>query len=384
MALISRTDDQKQVDSSLAGAYDASPVKFMIYGRGCSKRLASIVTKLGASKAFIITGQSLSTKTPVIQQIEKDLGSAHVGTFTKIGQHAPISDIREATLMVRDSGADILISVGGGSPIDSAKAIAYNLHQENDNWIPSVAVPTTLSVAETTQNAGFTSEEQKKVSISHPEMVPKAVVYDGDIALYTPSNLWTSTGIRALDHAVELLYHPLASEIPTKRLALSAIQDLFTYLPVSHQNPQDADIRQKLFLAAYSSLFPFLYTGGVGLSHSIGHSLGATYSIPHGITSCLSLAPVIRFKADKNPEEAKQIARVLPYIGKESTGDAAGDAKIVSMAVKELIDRLGHTSTLTQYGVKPGEEDIIAEHALASGSQHPDFKNLTKIIRNLY
>jgi 3-oxoacid CoA-transferase len=142
------------------------------------------------------------------------------------------------------------------------------------------------------------------------------------------------------------MYHPLASEIPTKRMCLEAIKDLFTYLPQSKANPQDADLRTKLFLACYSSLFPFLYTGGVGLSHSIGHAIGATYSIPHGITSCLSLAPTVHFKAS-NAEEAKQIARIIPYIGKQSTGSDEKDSHIVGDSIAGLVETLGHKTTLT-------------------------------------
>ena len=145
-----------------------------------------------------------------------------------------------------------------------------------------------------------------------------------------------------------MLYHPLASEVPTKRLALEAIRDLFTYLPISHKDPEDADARQKLLLACYSSLFPFLYTGGVGLSHSLGHSLGATYSIPHGITSCITLSSVVAFKADTQPEESKQISRILPYIGETSTGNPADDSRKVSAAIAKLVEGLGHKSTLTQ------------------------------------
>lgn len=276
------------------------------------------------------------------------------------------------------SGCDVLIAIGGGSPIDSAKAIAYNIHQETGKWIPSIAVPTTLSVAETTQNAGFTTEEKHKIAVSDPELVPKgssehmqissakltvtAVVYDGELAIHTPLNLWTSTGvswtvytcrsltndgqIRSLDHAVELMYHPLASEIPTKRMCLESIKDLFTYLPQSKANPEDAEVRTKLFLACYSSLFPFLYTGGVGLSHSIGHAIGATYMIPHGITSCLTLAPTVHFKAS-NPEEAKQIARIIPYIGQQSAGSDEKDSHIVADAIAGLVEQLGHKTTLT-------------------------------------
>lgn len=76
---------------------------------------------------------------------------------------------------MKECGADVLISVGGGSPIDSAKAVAYEIHQQTGTWIPSIAVPTTLSVAETTQNAGFTTEERKKIAVSHPELVPKGI-----------------------------------------------------------------------------------------------------------------------------------------------------------------------------------------------------------------
>ena len=188
------------------------------------------------------------------------------------------------------------------------------------------------------------------------------------------------------------MYHPLAAEIPTKRMCLEAIKDLFMYLPQSKSNPDDADVRVKLFLACYSSLFPFLYTGGVGLSHSIGHAIGATYSIPHGITSCLSLAPTVHFKAS-NAEEAKQIARIAPYIGKQSTGSDEKDAHVVGGAIASLVEELGHKTTLTKvmprnrlvieplltvskYDVPTGdaEEEAIAGRALHS-KEHKDFAN---------
>ncbi|PGH11935.1 hypothetical protein AJ80_06900 [Polytolypa hystricis UAMH7299] len=362
------------VDTSMAGSYRASPVKYMTYGRGSTSSLPNIVSELSVTKAYIITGQSLNKKTPVIRNIESILGSIHAGTFSNIGQHSPIAGILEATSRVREAGADVLISVGGGSPIDAAKSIAYHIHQKTGKWIPSIAVPTTLSVAETTQNAGYTNEYGHKVAVSNPELVPKAVIYDGDIALHTPLRLWTSTGMRALDHAVEFQYHPLAPEIPTRRLALESIRDLFTYLPISHQNPEDADARQSLFLAAYSALFPLLFSGSVGLSHSIGHAIGASYGIPHGITSCLSLAPTVHLKADTQPEEAKLIARIVPYLGKQSTGEAKKDAHVVGDAIAELVETLGLKSSLTEYNVPPGDEEAIARRALRGGDDHPDFK----------
>ncbi|KAF1359511.1 alcohol dehydrogenase [Lizonia empirigonia] len=353
------------------------------------RRWLGLITQLGGTKAFVVTGRSLYEKTPVIKNVERQLGDMHGGTFYRIGQHAPIQLIRDATTMMSKSGCDILVSVGGGSPIDSAKAIAHNIYRETGNWIPSIAVPTTLSCAETTQNSGFTTDEGHKIAVSDPEQVPKgsilAVIYDGENALHTPINLWLSTGMRALDHAVELIYHPLASEIPTKRLCLEAIKDLFTYLPQSKANPDDAEVRTKLFLACYASLFPFLFSGGVGLSHSIGHAIGATYAIPHGITSCLSLTPVVRLKAN-NPKEAEQIARILPYISRQSTGDNNKDAQVVADAISDLVEQLGLQTTLTAYSVPTGEEeeDAIASRALHGNKDHKDFANLKQIIRTLY
>ncbi|OSS55167.1 hypothetical protein B5807_00815 [Epicoccum nigrum] len=372
-------------DSSAMGMYRASPARLMLYGNGTTSQLRDVITQLGVTKAFVVTGRSLYEKTPVIKNVEKLLGDMHGGTFYKIGQHAPIQLIREATELMSKSGCDVLVSVGGGSPIDSAKAIAHNIHEETGRWVPSIALPTTLSVAETTQNAGFTTDEGHKIAVSDPEQVPKAVIYDGENAVHTPMNLWLSTGMRALDHAVELMYHPLASEIPTKRLCLEAIKDLFTYLPQSKANPNNAEIRTKLFLACYASLFPFLFIGGVGLSHSIGHAIGATYAIPHGITSCLSLAPVVRLKAS-NPDEAKQIARIIPYIGKQSTKDDSKDAQVVADAIANLVDELGLKTTLTDYNVPTGEEEenAIASRALHSNKDHKDSANLKQIIRNLY
>ncbi|PBP23457.1 alcohol dehydrogenase IV [Diplocarpon rosae] len=406
-----------QVDSSLVGCYSVSPARYMIYGRGTAQKLDEVIAKIGTTKAFIITGRSLSTKTPVIKDAEAALGSAHVGTFSKIGQHAPITAIREATELVKKSDADVLVSIGGGSPVDSAKAIAFQIHRETGKWIPSIAVPTTLSVAETTQNAGFTNEEKQKIAVRDPELVPKSISKPSDgESCADRTQLWFTMGIlrctlrsrygparecasphprsstqsaenvqvRALDHAVELLYHPLAPEIPTKRLALEAIRDLFTYLPQSRAEPADAEIRQRLFLACYASLFPLMLSGGVGLSHSTGHALGATYDIPHGITSCLTLAPVVALKAKTRPEEAKMIARVVPYIGETSRGSDEEDALVVSRAIAGLVDGLGHASTLTQYGVPPGEEESIASHALVGGKENPDFNNLVEIIHSLY
>lgn len=142
-----------------AGEYEPTPLAKVVYGRGSIDRLPELLESLNASKAFIVTGHSLQTKTPVIKEIEGILGSKHIKTFSKIAQHAPISAIREAVDDATQAGVDVFISVGGGSPIDSVKGTYLSIHEvtivivntlqkeHGGDFLPHIAIPTTLSVA---------------------------------------------------------------------------------------------------------------------------------------------------------------------------------------------------------------------------------------------
>jgi 3-oxoacid CoA-transferase len=118
--------------------------------------------------------------------------------------------------------------------------------------------------------AGYTNDLGHKVSVAHPALHPRMIVYDGNLASHTPLRLWLSSGMRAIDHAIEILYNPTASETPHKLLSLASTHELFTLLPESKEDPDNAELRQKLQLAAFGSLFSFLVKGGLGLSHSMG------------------------------------------------------------------------------------------------------------------
>ena len=148
----------------------------------------------------------------------------------------------------------------------------------------------------------------------------------------------------AVHHATELLYHATATEVPAKSLVLSAIEGLFTYLPKSKAEPKNKNYTARLQLASISSLFPIgLDMGaGVSLSHSIGYALGSPYGIPlvSGITSCVSLAGVVRLKG-QNAKDAAQIARALPYIGQSKSGDDGKDALQVADAIEKRVKDLG-------------------------------------------
>lgn len=231
------------------------------------------------------------------------------------------------------------------------------------------------------RNAGFTSEEGRKIGVSHPANVPKVIIYDPELSMHTPLRLWLSTGMRAMDHAVETLYRDgVPSQI--KHMALFAIKGLNKSLRDCKANPEDMEIRTKNMLAAWESLWPLANVGALGLSHALGHGLGATYSIPHGICSCLTLPATIKMMATRlsgaNLRALATAAHFLPDAyaqtfaqGRESGGgggssssssgiatfdDASEEtlreaALAVSQSVRQLVDDLELTSSLEEYKV---------------------------------
>lgn len=346
---------------TLAGLY---------YGPGSvSTALPKLLSDLGASKALVVTGNSLYTKTDVVKRVEGILReqNRYADTFYNIGEHTPIAGIRAGVDLFKNSGADIIVSIGGGSPIDASKAIIYFVQQERGGEFPrQIAIPTTLSAAEYSVGAGYTDETGHKASVSSPYLAPAGIILDAELTLPTPERLWLSTGIRALDHAVETLYRPFVVP-PLKVLCHAAIVDLFKYLPKSKADPNDIHSRQKLQMAAWMSLWPARLEkySALGLSHALGHKLGATYGIPHGITSCLTLAPTVRLKARIASEEDKQwLAGALYQLHQPSSGSLEGDVLKVGELIDGLVNDLGLQTTLDQYGVPREDLPTIAERAL--------------------
>lgn len=189
----------------LKGLWKPTHLQRLYYGSGSVKEHLLECLPSETSKAFILTGSSLATKTSLIKQVEEQLGSRHASTFSKIGQHAPVKQLDEATeLVINDDSIDTIISIGGGSPIDSAKAISYRLNEKKKGkFLHHISIPTTLSAAECTLGAGYTNEDGMKTGVAHPELAPHVIIYDSKFALETPEWLWMSTGMRAMDHAME-------------------------------------------------------------------------------------------------------------------------------------------------------------------------------------
>ncbi len=292
-------------------------------------------------RAFLVTGRSLYEKTDLIRRVEELLGGKHAGTYAGIGQHTPGGAVEMAAAEAESAAADLLVSVGGGSVVDGTKAMAREL-----GYPAQVAVPTTLSAAEWSHRTGVTDEAaRKKAGFADPRAVPPVVILDPETTVFTPETLWLSTGIRALDHAVEgFLYggdHPI-----TDVTGLEGTRRLVEYLPRSRREPEDLEVRLELQLAAWLSYFGPMNTP-MGLSHELGRRIGASYEVPHGITSCITLAPSLQVVRERIPKERwRELSEAL-----------GGEPP---RRVASLVEELGLPGSLREVGVPERDLESIA------------------------
>jgi maleylacetate reductase len=330
------------------------------WGVGSLARLADELQRLGAQRVAIVTTRSLITAKSVVSgseliaDLRRAMGGATSPVTFQISQHAPLAEVESAIARTTEAAVDGVVSFGGGSPIDAAKMLAVRVADRrghSDRGLPHVAVPTTLSVAELAGGAGFTDAEGTKGGVRDPRLLPDAVIYDAELTLNTPMQLWLSTGIRALDHAVEGFLadgeHPFSDV-----MSLEAVRRLFRTLPEAKARPKDLAVRTANQVAAWFS-FTLPGASASGLSHVMGKQIGARHRIPHGVTSCLLLPHVMRYLAATKTERMSELAA--------ATG--GGDAPA---AVQRLIAELGLPQHIADYGI--GEPELRRAAAELAGA----------------
>jgi alcohol dehydrogenase len=330
----------------------------VIFGAGALAQVPRELERLGKERAFIVTGKSMATKTGLIRKLETLLEDKWVGTYSGCQQHVPSRNITEAAGRAREAQADIIISFGGGSPVDAAKIVALELlGDQPQDAVPQIAISTTLSVGEFTPFAGFTNEQTRvKLVKSDKRIMPKIIVLDPEVTLPTPMPLWLSTGIKALDHAIEALWSVNPQPL-TDTLAMEAIRKLHKNLPLSMKEPNNLDARGECQIAGWFSIFG-LGNVGVRLSHIFGHQIGARWDVPHGVTSCITIPHCMRFLAPHTLEQQRMIAQAF---GVKTEGRKAEDvAAEAANVVEGFIDSLGVPRRLRDVGAKKEElPDVV-------------------------
>ncbi|MBO9521366.1 MAG: iron-containing alcohol dehydrogenase [Nocardioidaceae bacterium] len=379
--------------STLAGAratgttsrqFDFPALARVWYGRGSLEHLAEETERLGRRRVLLVS--TPSTDAAVVARVRDLLGDRLAAEFADARAHVPLATVVSGTAVAREAGADLVVSVGGGSAVDCGKAVAltapsdldaaallgaasihgdatsgFSLPEQASAALPHLTVSTTLSAAEFTSTFTVTDEETRAKRMVHGrELTPTTAFLDADMTAATPSWLWASSGIRAVDHCVEWYLSRAATPF-TDALVVRALRTLFAALRPSSAEPADLDARQECQVAAWMSVYGSANVLG-GLSHAIGHQLGSRTAIPHGYTSCLVLPHVLRFNAGAATERLAELAAV---VGAATSERPAVAAEEFVTALETLIDDLGLPRRLAAVNVTdPADLDAIARATL--------------------
>lgn len=350
----------------------------VIFGQPVAEALAQEVALLGAKRVMLIVSESLRQNTQDIVQVEAALGASHAATFSGIAPHVPREDVIAATEMARKADADLIVSIGGGSVTDCAKIVPICLANDittaeqmggyhitvneagqmvNPDFKPqtirTICVPTTLSGGEFNPLSGATDSATKhKQGYQKREMAPVSVILDPELTRHTPDWLWFSTGVRALDHAIETLQSYQSNDY-CDGLAESALRLLIEGLPRVKADPSDMEARLKCQIGVWQSMLPIIGGVPMGASHAIGHVLGGLCDVPHGYTSCVMSPFVLRWNADVNADRQRRISSAF---GKPDT--PAADL------VHEFISALGMPRSLSAVNVAEDKFQKVAEYTM--------------------
>ncbi|NKB56474.1 MAG: iron-containing alcohol dehydrogenase [Alphaproteobacteria bacterium] len=312
----------------------------VIFGQPAAEAVKAEARRLGAERVFLLVSGTLNRETDEVEKLRRALGNTYCGTHDDMPAHSPREAVVACANAMREAKGDLLVSLGGGSTTDGGKAVTICLKHgvsdidgmeafrtvvdENGQRqfpeydtpdVRQIVVPTALSGGEFNARAGVTNNALRlKQSFVHPGIIPVSVILDPAVTVPTPEWLFLSTGIRAVDHAVET-YLSLDANDYTDGACLQALRLLGEGLPRVKANPNDLEARLKCLMGAWMSMTGVVTGARMGASHAIGHILGGSAGVPHGHTSCIMLPYVLEWNTSVNGGRQKEIATAMGQAG---------------------------------------------------------------------
>ena len=359
-------------------------IKFVLnetsyFGKEARGALAEEITKRKFKKVFLVSDKSL-VNAGVTAKVEEIFKNANIDytLYDEIKPNPTIKNVTDGVEACKASGADVIVTVGGGSSMDTAKGISIVMTNPDradikslngasntvNRGMPVIALPTTAGTAsEVTINYVITDEDRKiKMVCVDPNDIPIVAIIDSDLMASMPKTLAAATGMDALTHAVEG-YITKAHNLMSDMFHMKAIKLIFENLSKA-VNDKDPEAIEKMGYAQYIAGMGFSNVG-LGIVHSMAHQLGAVYDTPHGIANAMLLPTVMRFNGE-NPETAQRFREILCEIGRP---DAAhlNDQDVINTFVwmiSELSKSVGVTQKITDYGAKAEDFEMLAEKAM--------------------
>ncbi len=278
--------------------YAGNPAR-ILFGSGRSAEVSSAVEALGCHRALVL---STPHQEADAEALSERLGPLSVGVFSGAVMHTPVDVTETALKVVRDTDADCVVSLGGGSTTGLGKAIAYRTD------LPQVVIPTTYAGSEVTPILGQT-EGGRKTTVRKASILPEVVIYDPDLTLGLPVGMSVTSGLNAMAHAVEGLYAQDRNPVSTL-MALDGLRAFRDSLPVLVKSPHDPDARAEALYGAWLC-GTVLGTVGMALHHKICHTLGGSFDTPHAETHAVMLPHTAAFNAEAANDELAAAAELV-------------------------------------------------------------------------
>jgi len=323
------------------------------FGSGLVDEVAALVREAGGRRILLVTTEG-RLASPDGERLVKVLGRELTSTFAGVQSHVPAPAVQAAMQQTRRDGIDAVVSFGGGSCADLAKAVCYFTEREagtpGATWLdrpalPHVAVPTTYSGAELTPFFGMTDPStRRKSGGGGTTIAPVAAVYDPELTLTTPARVSAETGMNALAHCVECAYSP--SRTPeAEAVALAGVRRIAAALPAVVDDPDDLTARTEMLAGAVLG-GRALQNAAMGVHHGLAQLVGGRTGMAHGLANAIVLSHAMRFNAEAVPDELRRI------------GEALGEPDDPARAVDHLVRRIGLPTQLSDCGFT--DEDLAA------------------------
>lgn len=341
-------------------------------GHGSLAMINKVVADLGCRRVLVMTDAGI-VKAGLAELAKNALSDFCVGIYDKILPDPDLESIDAAVDYAREVKADCIVSVGGGSVIDSSKAVCVtlknggkvhyhlNLNILDEPQTPHIVIPTSGSGSEVTSAAVITCHAAgRKLFIASPHIIPNAAILDPRFALTLPKRMTVATAMDSMTHAVEAMMDNWANRISDAQ-ALQAVRLIYENLPIVAADGKNEEARHNLQIASTLAGWAFAIAQ-VGLAHCMAHTLGTLFHVPHGEACGLVLPKVMRFNVDHATKALVQVAKALDV---NTTGMKERDAALAAAdAMEALMKKVGHPLRLRDVGIK--EEDLYpaAFHAV--------------------
>lgn len=371
-------------------AYHFTIPKRCVFGSQALEQCETVIKGFG-KKAFIVTGKVV-TKSGILKKLTDKLDAWNIAyeVFNEILGEPTDEMVEQGVQSYKKAGCDFCIGIGGGSPLDSAKAIMamtvldgtiadYSGKEIEGEFPPLVLIPTTAGTgSETTKFTVITdTKNDVKMLLKGDDLLPELAVVDYELTISAPQSVTAATGMDALTHAVEAYTSRKANPL-TDMYAISAIKRIFKYLPKAYKDGENKKAREEMSMAAFEAGV-CINNSSVTIVHGMSRPIGALFHVAHGMSNAMLIKECLTFAVDGCYDRFANIAREIGVAGSETSDEKAAGAFLE--ALERLCEKCG-IPTLEQYGIDKEKFDSVVEKmaadALASGSPSNTIKEVTK------